>query len=103
MPGLLRVFSLRSREDIEELERETAVRPEARTAQRALADEVTTLGHGAEEHARVVPATQPLFGQGDLRTLDSPTLGATLADVPSAPPAPTDLPPAPLPPPPSLT
>ena len=84
MPGLLRVFSFRSREEIEELERETAVRPEARTAQRALADEVTTLVHGAEEHARVVAASQALFGQGDLRTLDSATLGATLAEVPSA-------------------
>ncbi len=84
MPGLLRVFSFRSREDIEELERETAVRPEARTAQRALADEVTTLVHGAEEHARVVAASQALFGQGDLRALDSATLAAALAEVPSA-------------------
>ncbi len=49
VPGLLRVFTFRSREEIEELERETAERPAARTAQRALADDVTTLVHGTEE------------------------------------------------------
>ena len=40
MPGLLRVFSFRSRAEIEELEREIAERPAARTAQRALAEEI---------------------------------------------------------------
>jgi tyrosyl-tRNA synthetase len=84
MPGLLRVFSFRGREEIEELEQETAARPAARTAQRALAEEMTTLVHGAEELARVVAASQALFGQGDLRALDSATLAAALAEVPSA-------------------
>jgi len=83
MPSLLRVFSLRSRADIEELERETAERPAARIAQRALADEVTTLAHGAEECARVIAASQALFGQGDLRALDPRTLASALAEVPS--------------------
>src|SRR4029077_9805999 len=58
MPNLLRVFSFRDRAEIEELERETAERPAARAAQRALADEMTTLVHGAEEHARVVAASR---------------------------------------------
>ncbi len=84
MPGLLRVFSFRSREEIEELEREITARPAARTAQRALADEITTLVHGPEERARVVAASQALFGQGELRALDSRTLAAALAEVPSA-------------------
>jgi tyrosyl-tRNA synthetase len=83
VPGLLRVFTFRSREEIEELERETAKRPAARTAQRVLADDVTTLVHGPEEHARVVAASQALFGQGDLRALDEKTLAAALAEVPS--------------------
>ncbi|HEX7266028.1 MAG TPA: tyrosine--tRNA ligase [Streptosporangiaceae bacterium] len=83
VPGLLRVFTLRSREEIEELERETADRPAARTAQRALADDVTTLVHGPEEHAHVVAASQALFGQGDLRALDEKTLAAALAEAPS--------------------
>ncbi|HEX4661549.1 MAG TPA: tyrosine--tRNA ligase [Streptosporangiaceae bacterium] len=84
MPGLLRVFSFRSRKEIEDLERETAERPAARAAQRALAEEMTTLVHGAEEHARVVAASRALFGQGDLRALDPRTLAAALAEVPSA-------------------
>jgi tyrosyl-tRNA synthetase len=83
MPSLLRVFSLRSRAEIEELERETAERPAARIAQRALADEITTLAHGAEECARVITASRALFGQGDLRVLDTRTLGSALAEVPS--------------------
>jgi tyrosyl-tRNA synthetase len=84
MPGLLRVFSFLSRAEIEELERETAARPAARAAQRALADEMTALVHGTDELARVEAASQALFGQGDLRALDARTLEAALAEVPSA-------------------
>jgi len=83
VPGLLRVFTFRSREEIEELERETAERPSARTAQRVLAEDITTLVHGAEEYGRAVAASQALFGQGDLGALDSRTLAAALAEVPS--------------------
>src|SRR5690242_20534738 len=82
VPGLLRVFTFRSREEIEGLERETADRPAARTAQRVLADDVTALVHGPEELARVVAASRALFGQGDLRALDEKTLAAALAEVP---------------------
>jgi tyrosyl-tRNA synthetase len=92
MPGLLRVFTFRSREEIEELERETAERPAARTAQRVLAEDVTTLVHGPEEYTRAVAASQALFGQGDLRALDEKTLASALAEVPSATlPAPGDV------------
>jgi tyrosyl-tRNA synthetase len=81
--GLLRVFTFLGRDEIEALERDTAQRPAARIAQRALADEVTTLVHGADECARVVAASHALFGQGDLRALEARTLAATLAEVPS--------------------
>ena len=84
VPGLLRVFTFRSRNEIEELEREITDRPAARTAQRLLADDVTTLVHGPEECARAVAASRALFGQGDLRALDERTLAAALAEVPSA-------------------
>jgi tyrosyl-tRNA synthetase len=83
MPNLLRVFTFRSREEIEELERETIERPAGRTAQRVLAEDITTLVHGAEEYTRAVAASQALFGQGDLGALDSRTLAAALAEVPS--------------------
>ena len=84
VPGLLRVFSFRSREEIEELEREIAERPAARRAQRLLAEELTILVHGEAELARVQAASEALFGQGDLRVLDAPTLAAAVAEVPHA-------------------
>jgi tyrosyl-tRNA synthetase len=84
VPGLLRVFTFLSRGEIEDLERDLAERPAARGAPRVLADEMTTLVHGAQECARVVAASQALFGQGDLRALDEQTLAAALAEVPSA-------------------
>ncbi len=84
VPGLLRVFSFRSRAEIEELEREIAERPAARRAQRLLAEELTVLVHGEAELARVQAASQALFGQGDLRSLDAETLAAAVAEVPHA-------------------
>jgi tyrosyl-tRNA synthetase len=84
MPGLLRVFSFRSRAQIEDLEREIAERPAARAAQRALADEVTTLVHGAQETEKAIAAGRALFGQGDLRDLDERTLAAAAKEVPHA-------------------
>ena len=80
----LKYFSFRSREEIEELEKETAERPAARAAQRALAAELTTLVHGEEECARVIAASRALFGQGSLADLDERTLAAALAEVPRA-------------------
>src|SRR5215472_6993858 len=77
--GLLRVFTFRSREEIEELDRQVRERPAAREAQRVLAGDVTTLVHGAEECAKAVAASRALFGQGELADLDEPTLAAALA------------------------
>ena len=84
VPGLLRVFTFRSRDEIQELERQTAEQPAARIGQRVLAEDLTTLVHGPEEYARAVAASRALFGQGDLRALDEKTLAAALAEVPSA-------------------
>ena len=84
VPGLLRIFTFRSRNEIAELEREIIARPAARAAQRLLAEDVTTLVHGPEECARAVAASQALFGRGELRMLDERTLAAALAEVPSA-------------------
>jgi tyrosyl-tRNA synthetase len=84
VPGLLRVFTFRSRDEIQELELQTAEQPAARIGQRVLAEDLTTLVHGPEEYARAVAASRALFGQGDLRALDEKTLAAALAEVPSA-------------------
>jgi tyrosyl-tRNA synthetase len=82
VPGLLKVFTFRTRAEIEELEKDLASRPAAREAQRVLAGDVTTLVHGAEECARVIAASRALFGQGELRDLDEKTLATALAEVP---------------------
>jgi tyrosyl-tRNA synthetase len=80
----LKFFSFRGREEIEELEKATSDRPAARAAQRALAEELTTLVHGAEETNKVMLASRALFGQGELGDLDERTLSSALASVPSA-------------------
>lgn len=77
----LRYFSFRSREELEALEKETAERPAARAAQRALAEELTTLVHGEREMAQVVAASQALFGRGSLEELAPATLRAALTEA----------------------
>jgi len=81
--GLLRVFTFRGREEIEELERLAHQAPAGREAQRVLAEDVTTLVHGAAECAKAVAASRALFGQGELADLDERTLAAALAEVPT--------------------
>jgi tyrosyl-tRNA synthetase len=83
VPGLLRVYSFKSREEIESLIAESVERPAARAAQRALAEEVTTLVHGAEECRRAIAASRALFGRSDLAEVDERTLEAAVAEVPS--------------------
>ncbi|MFG1701205.1 tyrosine--tRNA ligase [Nonomuraea sp. NPDC049309] len=80
----LKVFTFRSREEIEELEKAVAERPFAREAQRVLAADLTELLHGKEELDAVVAASKALFGQGALEELPAATLGAALAEVPKA-------------------
>jgi tyrosyl-tRNA synthetase len=77
----LKFFSFRSREEIEELERETVARPFARAAQKALAEELTTLLHGKEECQQVIEASQALFGRGALGGLPAATLKAALQEA----------------------
>ena len=80
----LRVFSFRSHDEIEALERTAAERPEGREAQRALAEEVTALVHGPEVAAGAAEASRALFGEGDLGSLDAATLEAAFAELPRA-------------------
>ncbi|MEU2557748.1 tyrosine--tRNA ligase [Streptomyces longispororuber] len=78
----LRILSFKPREELEELERQTEERPQARAAQRALAEELTTLVHGADQCAAVIAASKALFGQGELAELDAATLAAALGELP---------------------
>jgi tyrosyl-tRNA synthetase len=79
----LRLFTFLSREEIEELERETAERPHLRAAQKRLAEEFTNLVHGERETQQVIAASQALFGRGELRELDESTLDAAMAEAPT--------------------
>lgn len=78
----LRILSFRTRAELEELEALTAERPQARAAQRALAEELTALVHGEAECAAVIAASKALFGQGELAELDERTLAASLSELP---------------------
>jgi len=79
---LLRYFTFRGRDEIDELEKQTVDQPSRRTAQKLLADDVTTLVHGPEETRRAREAAAALFGAGELRDLDVATLEAALREVP---------------------
>ena len=82
VPGLLRVFTFRTRAEIEELERASAERP-------AAAPGAAGAGRGRDRAraraGRAGPgqaASRALFGQGELRELDEGTLAAAIAEVP---------------------
>ena len=77
----LKVFSERSPEEIEELERQTREKPELRAAQRALADDVTALVHSAGERDAAVAAAAALFGNSDLANLPEPALAGVVAEL----------------------
>lgn len=80
----LKVFTFRTRDEIAALEEAVAQRPAAREAQRALAQDVTTLVHGAQATDAAIAASQALFGRGSLAELDAETLEAAVAELPAA-------------------
>ena len=79
---LLKTFSFKKREELEELFESLRSNPGAREAHRALAREVTTLIHGESEALKVEQAAKALFGQGEIRELDLPTLTSALQELP---------------------
>lgn len=81
---MLKVFTFRTREEIEELERLVAERPQAREAQRVLASDVTIWVHGADATERVIQASKALFGGEGLEDLDAQTLADAVAELPTA-------------------
>ena len=80
--NFLKVFSFKSREEIESLENIHNENPGAREAHRALARELTSLVHSVEICERVEAAARALFGQGELSELDEATLSSALAELP---------------------
>lgn len=79
---LLKVFTDRTRDEIDDLERQVEHEPFKRTAQRTLAADITTLVHGPEATAAVQAASQALFGKGDVFGLDARTFADAAAELP---------------------
>lgn len=78
----LKSFTFLSQEEIQSLENSLQTEPEKRLAQKALAEDLTTLVHGAEETQRVQNASGALFGS-EIKDLDGKTLLEIFADTPS--------------------
>ena len=75
----IRIFSLRTREEIESIEKHLL--------QKELAKEVTIRVHGEEAYNNAVRASEILFGKGtteELETIDEETLLAAMEGVPQA-------------------
>jgi tyrosyl-tRNA synthetase len=88
--GYLKIFTDRTREDVEALSASLAQMPFKREAQRALAADVTTLVHGAAAAASVQAASEALFGRGDPGALDAATLRDATAELPGGEVSPGD-------------
>ena len=82
IPKLLKVFSMKSRAEIEELIEKVKTNPGAREAHRELAREMTTLIHGGAMAKSVEEAAKALFGQGEIGDLDLKTLDSALSQLP---------------------
>jgi len=82
--GYLKVFTFLNRDEIARLENAVAQEPFKREAQRTLAWEVTSLVHGPDAVAKVVAASQAIFGGGEVGSLDRETLAGIAREVPFA-------------------
>ena len=82
LPKLLKVFSMKSRAEIEQLIEAVKTDPGARQAHRELAREMTTLIHGDVMAKKVEEAAKALFGQGEISGLELSILDAALGQLP---------------------
>ncbi len=81
----IRIFTLFSKEEIEEMERQHAEAPERRILQRALAKDITCRVHSEQDYETAVAASELLFGKGtteQLNSLDRDTLLSVFEGVP---------------------
>ena len=83
----IKIFTMLSREEIEQLISEHQAAPHLRVLQNKLAEELTVLVHGREELQKAQQASQILFGNStsdDLRQLDAKTFLEVFDGVPQA-------------------
>jgi tyrosyl-tRNA synthetase len=81
----IKIFTLLSKQEIEELIATHSEAPHLRLLQKKLAEEVTVMVHSREQYEMAVEASQILFGQGTaelLRKLDKDTFLAVFEGVP---------------------
>ncbi len=84
-PKLIRVFTLKTQEEIEAIEKEQEEAPHLRALQKALAEEITIRVHGKEAYDKAVYASQILFNKKaveELKTIDEDTLLSAFEGVP---------------------
>ena len=82
----IKIFTLLSKEEVEELVKEQAAAPHLRPLQKRLAKEVTCMVHDEEEYNKAVEASQILFGKAtteSLAKLDKDTFLAVFEGVPT--------------------
>ncbi len=68
---LIRVFTLLSQPEIETLEAEHAQAPHLRIVQKAIAQDVTTRVHGADQYELAIKTSEILFGKSTFETLQA--------------------------------
>lgn len=81
----IRIFTLKSKEEIEALENEHSEAPHLRILQKALAEDITVRVHSQADYNMAVKASQILFGKStteDLASLDEKTLLSVFEGVP---------------------
>ncbi|HET9873159.1 MAG TPA: tyrosine--tRNA ligase [Propionibacteriaceae bacterium] len=77
----LKVFSRRSRAEIEDLARQTELDPHRRAAQKALADDVTALVHSEAERDAAIAAASAVFGRAELSDLPESTIAQVVSEI----------------------
>lgn len=65
----IRVFSMKGKKEIEELERQQEEAPHLRVLQKTLAEEITTRVHSKEEYEHAVKSSEILFGKATKENL----------------------------------
>ncbi len=81
----IRIFTLKPKEEIEQLEKEHDEAPHLRILQKALAEDITTRVHSKEDYEMAVKASKILFGKStteELGSINESTLLSVFEGVP---------------------
>ncbi|NJN26242.1 MAG: tyrosine--tRNA ligase [Cyclobacteriaceae bacterium] len=81
----IRIFTLKSREEIEALEKEHDQAPHLRLLQKSLADDITARVHSVEELNKAIHASEILFGKSatdEINSIDEETLLSVFEGIP---------------------